>query len=67
LIIDDTPQRRLEKETRGMMLVADAATLTPRSEFDFDVHYYGLLSLLTAVLIAANAVFGRDIRGSRIS
>jgi len=49
------------------MLVADAATLTPRSEFDFDVHYYGLLSLLTAVLIAANAVFGRDIRGSRIS
>jgi len=40
-----------------MMLVADAATLSPWNEFDFDVHYYGLLLLLTAVLIAANAVF----------
>jgi hypothetical protein len=40
-----------------MMLDADAAALSPWDEFDFDVHYYGLLLLLTAVLVVANAVF----------
>jgi len=39
------------------MSVADAAALSPWGDLGFDVRHYGLLLLLTAVLVIANVVF----------